>query len=97
MKNQEVNNYTTTNREGDVVIYDVPVVRHIWSESDAPIFSLRNKIQQAKTVSEINALIEKGESTFKSVSPKTIKQWKKMAEKRIHELTLLNKVKKRNN
>jgi hypothetical protein len=83
-------NQTTTNREGDLVYYDVPVThfkRKVGKYSDKTV-SMKDRIRLSKNVDEINALVEKGINTYKNVSDKTINQWKKTANIRIQQLTV---------
>lgn len=86
MKEQQEINHATTNREGDTVVYDVSVTRHVWEKAKEPVAGLRDKIRNARTVAEVNALLEKGTSTYKEASAGTIGKWKRAAERRIREL-----------
>lgn len=83
------NNFVSTNREGDMVAYDVPVVhpKRKKQKYDNKTVSLKNHIQLSENVDEVNALLEKSSITYKKASNKTIKQWKKAANKRIQQLT----------
>jgi len=84
---QQRSNFVTTNREGNKVIYDVPVLRYAWKkEKEALLGGLKERIKRAKSVEEANALIEKGTASFKGASVGTINKWKKVAAKRIAEL-----------
>lgn len=77
----------TTNREGEVVSYDVPVVRYKWKVNE-PKVSINDKLKLARTKAETNAILEKAMSTFKDVSNKTKTQWKKTAKNRISQIQL---------
>jgi len=48
---------------------------------------LSNLIENAMTKQEVNNLLIKGESDYKNVSPKTVRKWRKVASKRLTELT----------
>lgn len=86
MKEDTSVNYTTTNREGEMVAYDVPVVRHIWEKGKSDVAGLRDKIRTARSVAEVNAFLEKGAATYKDASAGTVAKWKRAAERRIREL-----------
>jgi len=83
-------NQTSTNREGDLIAYDVPVIRKKWKNGkfDSQTTSMKDRIRSSKSIDEVNALLEKGINTYKGVSDKTTKQWKKAADIRICQLTV---------
>lgn len=84
----DVSRCTSVNREGETVVYSVPVIRHIWPEpKNDRSQRLVEKIRSAKTEAEVKALVEKGMATQKDVEQSTIDKWKKVAERRIRQLT----------
>ena len=70
------------NREGEVQIYDVPVVRKKWKTKkyEGGNMGLIEEIRSAKSVDEVNSLLKKGEE-YKSVSEKTRRKWNTVAQK----------------
>ena len=66
---------------------NVPVVYFRSKNADkVPIPGLSHFIKNASSVEEVNSLLKNGIETYKTVSNKTVKMWKKTAEKRISEL-----------
>jgi hypothetical protein len=75
------------NREGEIQVYSVPVVRHVWKKRkyDDGNGGLKTQIMKAKTLEEVDGLLEKGKS-YKSASVKTIRSWNLSAQHRLAEL-----------
>jgi hypothetical protein len=67
----------------------VPVVYipHKASLRPLPNPGLATLIENAMSVQEVTNLVKKGVSDYKNVSAKTLRKWKKVAEKRITELS----------
>ena len=88
MKNTTELNYKTVTREGNDIVYAVPVIRHVWKEKtqNDEIYSVREKIRGARNVAEVDALLEKSIMIFKKVSSGTIGKWNRAAELRRSEL-----------
>lgn len=95
MKEDIQPNQSSRNREGDLIIYDVPVTRLKWKEGkyNSQNSSIKNRILLSKSVDEVNALLEKGVNTYKNVSDKTLRQWKKASTLRIQQLDVKKEVK----
>lgn len=68
---------------------DVPIVyspsKYMLKPPEEP--GLSNLIENAMTEKEVNNLLTKGQLDYKKASAKTIRRWKKIAAKRIAELT----------
>jgi len=68
---------------------DVPIIysptKYMLKPPEEP--GLSNLIQNAMTEKEVNNLLIKGQLDYKKASPKTIRQWQKIAARRIVELT----------
>lgn len=82
MMNQD-NKSTETKLKGKK--YPRPVnLRSVWFTRPTPV-SLRDKIYRAKTVEEVNQLLEKG-ATYEGASQQTRRQWDAAAKARIKAL-----------
>ena len=95
MKEDIQPNQTSTNREGDLIFYDVPVIHRKREERkySSQASGMKNRIRLSKSIDEVNALLEKSINTYKNASDKTIRQWKKIATVRIQQLDLKKEVK----
>ena len=85
--NSNTPRYTSINREGNTVVYSVPVIRHVWKEKkhDAS-YLIIEKIRKARSEAEVNALVERGIATHPDFEKSVIDKWKKNAEKKIQSL-----------
>jgi len=85
--------YTSTNREGDLVTYSVPVIRHVWEEKRNDYSQqLVEKIRSAKSETEVKALVEKGIATQKDIGKNTVDKWKRTAERRLRSFAPVPKL-----
>jgi hypothetical protein len=69
---------------GDVPVIYQPTKSMLRPPADPGLTTL---IENAMTVNEVKNLLKKGETDYKNAKPKTVKWWRKVAEKRIGELT----------
>ncbi len=69
---------------GKVPIIYVPTKSMLKKLPDPGLATL---IENAMTKQEVNNLLKKGELDYKNVSLKTVKKWRKTAQKRIDELS----------
>lgn len=77
--------YTTTNREGEVVEYSVPVIRQHHRERVNPYFEFSKKVRAAKSSAETQALLQRYLAENANANSDLISKCKRAVENRLKD------------